>query len=442
MAQVLLVDDDQSFVSATAELLRLHGHKAATADSLGAARAAMQRQRPDLLLLDLMLPDGNGLELLDELKDALPQRIAIITGHPGIKSLIRGVSGPSVSYLTKPIESRDLLGLLKELDRSSDSATNDDESSRLHFGLMIGESPAIQDVYKKIQQVAPTDSTVLIQGESGTGKELVAEAIHRLSKRTGEFIAVNCGAFSRELIASELFGHEKGSFTGAARQHRGVFERAEGGTLFLDEITEMPLELQTHLLRTLETNRILRVGGEKEIPVNARLVAASNRDPAQAVADKNLREDLFFRLSVFPILLPPLRERVGDVRLLADYFLEELNQQHGKRCQFSEVALERLEGYKWPGNIRELCHTVHRAFILAGQDEGQIDVPDRFENALDSGSTETGLGPGRSIRDVEKELILSTLEHFNGDKRLAADTLGVSLKTLYNRLNEYGDGAA
>jgi DNA-binding NtrC family response regulator len=431
MPNILVVDDEPDFTSGIADYLRTREHSVVTANSLSAARTAINKQLPEVLLLDLMLPDGNGLELFEDFKDARPQKIILITGHSGIKSLIGDMAGDSVSYLKKPIELRDLL---KMIDSAAEDAPEAGDDAAAHFGVLFGESTAMQQVYKKISQVAGTDSTVFVQGESGTGKELVADAIHRLSKRSGSLVPVNCGGLSQELVASQLFGHEKGSFTGANKRHVGFFERASDGTLFLDEITEMPIEMQTHLLRVLETGKVLRVGGETEVPVNARLIAATNRDPAQAVRDGTLRDDLYFRLRVFPIELPPLRERQGDIALLAEYFLAALNRKNGCQKTFAPGALEAFEKHHWPGNVRELKHTLHRNFILAEDDH--VRAPDRFDN--EPLNDIEGLQAGRSIADVERDLILKTLEQLGGDKKAAALSLGVSLKTLYNRLSEYG----
>lgn len=430
MANILVVDDEPDFTSGIAKYLRLQKHTVTTANTLSGAREIIGKALPDVLLLDLMLPDGNGLELLDDFKEDRPQQVIFITGHSGVKSLIGGMAGDGVAYLKKPIEPRELLGLI---DSAAEVAPEIDASDAAHFSSLVGESEEMQSVYKKIEQVAGTDSTVLVQGESGTGKELVADALHRLSKRTGPFVPVNCGGLSKDLVSSQLFGHEKGSFTGANKRHIGFFERANDGTLFLDEITEMPLEMQTHLLRVLETGKVSRVGAESEVPVNGRLVAATNRDPAQAVRDGQLREDLYFRLQVFPIDLPPLRNRTGDVQLLAQYFLDQLNAKNGSGKRWSPEALDTFEKHSWPGNVRELKHTVHRTYILA--DDEVIGAPERFDEEP-LGDIE-GVRAGRSIADVEKDLILKTLEHLDGDKKAAALSLGVSLKTLYNRLSEY-----
>jgi DNA-binding NtrC family response regulator len=432
MAKVLIVDDEELFVSSLAELLKEDGHQVLTADSLAEAKHQLTQGTPDLLLLDLMLPDGNGLELFDAFHDGQPKKIIIITGHGSVRNLIGGMAGDGVSYMRKPIEARDLDGVLNALSKDDEKSTLPREHKR-GFGLLYGESKAMQQLYQQIKQVAVTNSTVFVQGESGTGKELVAEMLHRSSGRKGPFVPVNCGGLSKDLLSSQLFGHEKGSFTGAERQHVGFFERADGGTLFLDELTEMPVELQVHLLRVLETQKIMRLGSEKEIKVNARLVAATNRDPREAVNDGLLREDLYFRLSVFPLQLPPLRARHGDVPLLAQHFLDQINKENDTNRVFADDMLSELQAHHWPGNVRELKHAVHRAYIMSLDD--LISPPPGFLQEVPS-SVE-GVSVGRSIADVEKDLILSTLEHFEGDKNATASTLGVSLKTLYNRLKSY-----
>jgi DNA-binding NtrC family response regulator len=442
MAKVLLVDDEPDFVAAAIEMVQLHGHTVQSAARLEDARRILGSDVPDVLLLDLMLPDGNGLELLEELRDSAVKRVVFITGHPGIKSLIKNLSGPSVSYLTKPIDSRELISLLNDVEADDDGAGMESTQEAKHFGLLIGESGPMQAVYQQIERVARTASPVLVLGETGTGKELVAEAIHRASGRAGQFVAVNCGSLSRELAGSELFGHEKGSFTGAVRRHLGFFKRADAGTLFLDELAEMPVDLQPHFLRVLETGSVLPVGSEKEDQVNARIIAATNRDPKKAIAEKSLREDLYYRLSVFPIGLPPLRERAADVPLLVEHFLRDSRTTGGAQRAFSGESLKRLQAYHWPGNVRELKHVVQRASIMSDPESEELSLPDRFESPFGDQEARQGLTIGRSIRDVERELIMRTLEHLNGDKKAAAETLGISLNTLYNRLNAYeGKGA-
>ena len=308
------------------------------------------------------------------------------------------------------------------------------------FGRLYGSSTVMQDVYRMIEKVAPTEATVFITGESGCGKELVARTIHERSPRArGAFVAINCGAIPQNHIEAELFGHERGAFTGANRQHRGCFERAEGGTLFLDEITEMPLEMQVRLLRVLETGRFVRVGGDGEIRTNVRVLAATNRDALDAVRDGRLREDLMYRLAVFPIVLPPLRERDGDTELLAEHFLQNLNVEGGMSKRFSRAALTTIRAYHWPGNVRELKNAVHRAFIMA-EEFVELDLSGLACPAVEGECLRMPVGT--SLAEMERQAIFATLDHCRGNKRRAAEMLGVSLKTLYNRLTAYqADGA-
>jgi len=303
------------------------------------------------------------------------------------------------------------------------------------FGRLYGSSSVMQEVYRMIEKVAPTEATVFITGESGCGKELVARTIHERSSRArGGFVAINCGAIPQNLIEAELFGHERGAFTGANRQHRGCFERAEGGTLFLDEITEMAPEMQVRLLRVLETGRFTRVGGDGELRTNVRVLAATNRDAIDAVRDGRLREDLMYRLAVFPIVLPPLRERDGDTELLAEHFLQNLNVESGTSKRFSRAALTTIRAYHWPGNVRELKNAVHRAFIMA-EEFVELDLAGLACPAVEGECLRVPVGT--SLAEMERQAIFATLDHCRGNKRRAAEMLGVSLKTLYNRLTAY-----
>lgn len=331
------------------------------------------------------------------------------------------------------------------------------------LGALYGACPAMQRLFQTIGRLGPSSATVMVLGESGSGKELVAQAIHQLSERSRKaFVAVNCGALPENLIESELFGHERGSFTGAARTHRGCFERADGGTLFLDEVTEMPVDMQVRLLRVLETGRFCRVGGDQEITASVRVIAASNRDLGQAVADGRLREDLMYRLCVIPLPVPPLREREGDALLLAEMFLTELNVAHGTDKVYTQHARDRIAGFSWPGNVRELKNVVHRGYVLS-DDEVEVDVPASAAPAsspvVSSGAVpsmpsinsaiaarasvpvavarDIVIRVGTSLDDAERTLIMATLESVAGSKAKAAQVLGISLKTLYNRLHEY-----
>jgi DNA-binding NtrC family response regulator len=308
----------------------------------------------------------------------------------------------------------------------------------------MGQCEAMKKLAQQIEKVAGTEASVLVVGESGSGKELVARSIHTYSQRADQpFVPVNCGAIPASLIEAELFGHEKGSFTGAIAQNIGYFEHASGGTLFLDEVTEMPLDMQVQLLRVLETGTFHRVGGLQPVRVNVRIVAATNRDPYAAVAEGRFREDLLYRLAVVPLRVPPLRERVEDVPYLAQRFLDNFNNAEGSSKIFSKRALETLISYDWPGNVRELKNTIHRAFIMA---DSVVEIPSQAL-ARRPAKTQVAQGSlqmfvGTSLLQAQRELILATLAHHQGDKRRTARTLGISLKTLYNRLGTYESSAS
>ncbi|HYD94862.1 MAG TPA: sigma-54 dependent transcriptional regulator [Noviherbaspirillum sp.] len=313
------------------------------------------------------------------------------------------------------------------------------DNSFKHAGIMYGAATVMEQLHQQVEKVAATDATVLLVGESGTGKELIANAIHHASARRGEaFVAVNCGAIPAHLIEAALFGHEKGSFTGATRQHIGYFEHASRGTLFLDEITEMPAEMQVKLLRVLESGTFLRVGGDEEVKVDVRMVAATNRDLESAVKQGNLREDLMYRLAVFPVRVPPLRERGSDIEMLAHHFLQTLNEKENSQKVFSRNSLEVMRSYSWPGNVRELKNVVQRAFILAAD---TLDIEECISDLSSKKPTVhegyLNFFVGTPLADAQKEIILATLKHYSGNKRLTAEALGISLKTLYNRLKEY-----
>jgi len=305
---------------------------------------------------------------------------------------------------------------------------------------LLGDSEAMQEVFRLIERVGPTEASVLLTGESGSGKELAAQSIHdRSARRGGPFLAINCGAIPAGLIEAELFGYEKGSFTGAVRAHAGVFERAQGGTLLLDEVTEMPLDMQTRLLRVLETRKYYRVGASVEFSSDVRVIASTNRCPLQAVQNGQLREDLLYRLAVFPIDMPPLRNRGSDVELLAEHFLSELNVQSRTQKRLSAMARMTLKQHTWPGNVRELKNCIERAFILGDQ---TLELAPLIQNPAARGDVvpdgeRLDIRVGSRIDDMERSLIEATLDYFKGNKRRAADALGCSLKTLYNKLNGY-----
>ena len=365
-----------------------------------------------------------------------------MTGDGTAVTAVQALQHGALDYLTKPVDRARLRSVLARQATRMPAGEVVDLRGPLgeppRFGRLVGRSGAMRKIYELIERVAPTDASVLVTGESGTGKELVAETVHLLSRRRDEaFVAVNCGAMAPTLIESELFGHEKGSFTGADRRRIGFFERADGGTLFLDEITEMPQALQVKLLRVLESCAVTRVGASEPTPVNVRVIAASNRDPAEAMANGQLREDLFYRLNVFPIALPPLYEREADTSLLAEHFLQQVNVRDATRKRFTPRALARLQALSWPGNARELKNAVERAAILSDLtiDADALPVPQAEASIPSSDTLQVRIGT--PIAEIERRLILATLESLAGHKRRTAEALGVSLKTLYSRLNEY-----
>ena len=443
---VLIVEDEPDAAQAMAALLRLEGCHTAIAHSLAEARQQLMLRVPDLVLLDIMLPDGSGMTLFEDRDEFRDLHVALMTGHASLETSIQALRLGAADYLIKPVSARQLKAVLARarqpgVKRIQISTLEANAGVEGRFGHLRGRAPVMQKVYAQIARVAGTAVSVLLVGESGVGKEVVAQTIHDLSRRcTAAFLPVNCGAISPQLIESEMFGHEKGSFTGASRQHRGFFERANGGTLFLDEITEMPLDLQVRLLRVLETGTFMRVGSDELMETDVRILAATNRDPAKMVAQGRLREDLFYRLNVFQIIVPPLRERLEDVPLLAQHFLDLLNEREQASKTFDASGFARLCTHPWRGNVRELRNVVQRAFIMA---EGKViseacipfDPPGQAPAATGQSIT---VQVGCSLQDMERQLILATLEAMNGHKERAASILGISHKTLYNRLREYG----
>ncbi len=460
MAHALIVEDDAEAARLVAGVVADQGFTAACAGTLLDARRQLALQTPDLLLLDLRLPDGDGLDLLEDPELLGQPAVVLMTGHPQLPSALRAWREGALDYLVKPFTGEQLRAALarrqgpgREATGSASGRTTSPAATRSRLGLLVGASAPMQAVYRQIERVAPTPLTVMITGESGTGKELVARTLHDLSpRRARAFVAVNCGALSPHLAESELFGHERGSFTGADRQHPGLFEQAAGGTLFLDEITEMPLAMQVKLLRVLESGHFMRVGATGQQSADVRLLAASNRDPARAVAEGLLREDLFWRLDVFAVNLPPLRERPEDLGLLAAHLLAPMGSRGPDGRSLPDLdagALARLAGHDWPGNVRELRNVLKRAWIMgegptldAAQLEAALRRPAR--TAPPTPETATAPGPrlalplGLSLAEAERLLIEATLAHHGARREQAAATLGISLKTLYNRLRRYG----
>ena len=456
MTLILVVDDDPVSLSGLEALVSAEGFETAAAQDLASARVALEHHRPDALLVDIHLPDGSGLELAPDAVQAGVDLI-LVTGEATVEMAVEALRAGASDFLTKPVDGARLKTLLEGIARAGSyrreiSTLRSSLRELGRFGSMVGSSPAMQTVYDRIARVAPTDATVLVTGESGTGKELVAETVHRLSRRSHRaFITLNCGAIAAGLIESELFGHERGAFTGADRQRKGVFERAHQGTLFLDEVSEMPLELQVKLLRVLETGEYTRVGGEKAMRSDTRVIAASNRDLPASVAEGRFRGDLLYRLSVVPIELPALRDREDDLRVLTLHFLSALSLAEGRQKYLSREALAALEDYSFPGNVRELKNAVQQAFILS-DDEIRLEhlpsgplqrsvavrrglVPRSVEGA--SSLDVVAITLPSSLADAERLVIVATLERFDGDKARTAQILGISLKTLYSRLREF-----
>jgi len=442
MRHILIVDEDRAATDRLAGVAAASGFTCATARSLREAHGQIALQKPDIAFVDVRLPDGSGLQLLQEGGQLAGAEVVLLADRPTFDSSIEALRLHAADYLSKPVSELQLQAVLARL--SPPAAFNseigdlaDDVETRGHFGQLWGRSAPMRRVYDRMSRVSRTGAAVLITGESGTGKEVVAKTIHDLSRRRGEhFMAVNCGAISPQLIESELFGHEKGSFTGADRQHIGFFERAHGGTLFLDEVTEMPADLQVRLLRVLESGTLLRVGSTQTREVDVRIIAATNKDPQKAVDDGTLRADLFYRLNVFPIEMPPLRDRLDDIGLIADHFLREISSVEGRQKSFTPEALAQLGGYRWPGNVRELRNIVYRAYLMApGSLIGDPCLPQPEEEAqVDAPAISLPLG--MSLKDVKRRVTLATFEHL-GKREMTAATLGISDKSLYMVLKDH-----
>jgi DNA-binding NtrC family response regulator len=439
MPHALAIDDDPNFLLALSELIQAQGFTVHAASTLRDARALVGHRMPDVVLVDLYLPDGKGTDLLEVLGNGALAKVMVMTGHADVESAVQALRLGVSDYLTKPLD----IGRLKELladvavaalpsgpkaEGVAGSAAEPHATDGL--GLLLGSSPVMRTLYDMLERVAPTDAAVFLIGESGTGKDLAAQTLHLLSRRAkAPFLPLNCGAVSPTLIESELFGHEQGSFTGAERRHRGYFERAHQGTLFLDEVTEMPIELQVKLLRVLETGQVTRTGGDEPVNVDVRVIAATNRDPHEAVREGKMREDLLYRLMVFPVHMPPLRERGGDVDLLAGFFLGQLNERHGTAKVWTAAALDRLRDYPWPGNVRELKNVVHRSFIMADAEITPDCLPPTWIGGAGASSRKS-FQIGVSLEEVKGWLIRATLGSCDGNKSKAAEVLGISPSAL------------
>ncbi len=446
---ILIVDDEKNAREGLARALQ-RTYDVQLADHGAKALELVGSQHFDVVLSDVRMPGMDGLTLLQRILARTPQPVVImLTAFGSIELAVEAMKRGAYDFMTKPINLDRLEMLLQRALRSREVET---ENRELHeqlnkkFGLesFVGTSLAMQEVYDTIKQVAPSRATVLITGETGTGKELVAHAIHRLSPRAkSPFVAVHCAALSETLLESELFGHEKGSFTGAAERRRGRFELADGGTLFLDEIGEINPATQVKILRVLGERNFERVGGNETIDTDVRLIAATNRDLEQMVAQGKFRQDLFFRLDVVAIRLPPLRERAGDIPLLIQHYLAEFAAENAKKIEsISPDAMDLLTAYSWPGNVRELVTAVERMVVLARGDKLTVrDLPVNIrENTANTArvSLSAVKGGALSINDAERQLIVRALELHKGNVTKAAIELGISRRTLHRKLNEYG----
>jgi len=445
-SRILVVEDDASARAGLTELVRTWGFKAEAAIDGQDALSKITSFRPAIILADLVMPRLDGIELLRALKDELSEIIyVIITAQGSVDSAVMALKEGAYDYLTKPVDPQRLKILVdKAVERHETLREVAALRRQLHdqgqFGKTIGNSPAIRKVYRLIEQAAPTEASLLISGESGTGKELIAQTIHQLSPRAPyPFIAINCAAIPETLLESELFGHERGAFTGAVERRPGCFELANRGTLFLDEIAEMASGTQAKLLRVLQERTVRRLGGHQEQPVDVRIIAATNLNPREAVARGRLREDLFYRLNVVAIPMPPLRDRREDIPLLVQAFLVDFSERNKKNVKaVDQRAMRLLETYGWPGNVRELRNVIERAVILTPNEFIEVDhlPPDLLENRPKPTSPLV-LTPGMTVDEAERRLIEITLEHTRNNKTRAAEILGISVKTLHNKLNRF-----
>jgi DNA-binding NtrC family response regulator len=431
---ILIVDDDVGFVRAAAGVARTLGFEVVVAGSVAQALSRIRADSFDLAVIDLSLPDGSGLELLEHIDLGGRTQAILITGNPTVESALKAMRLPIVDYVIKPLH----VGRFRELLETAAARVPlpSPEGGGPWHGI-AGPSPAMAAVRQQAARVAPTEASVFIEGESGVGKELVAAAIHAESGRAGPFVALNCGAVPAELLNSQLFGHERGSFTGANARHVGLFEQAQGGTLFLDELSEMPVHLQVHLLRALETRRIRRVGGGEDIPVDVRIVSATNRPHADAIRSGLLRADLYYRLAEFPMHVPPLRERIADILPIAELFLARLNERYDTRRALTRSGADGLQRYPWPGNIRELKNIIQRAYILAETDLITPTLPLVAGHALAETASTITFVVGTPLEEIERRILFKTLAYYDNNKSRAAQALGITTRTIYNRLSSY-----
>src|SRR5271157_5960296 len=453
--KVLIVEDEENERNGLAELIRAWGYETDTADDGVQGLAKFESWGPAIVVTDLKMPRMDGLELLEQIA-AAPQQVAVIllTGIGRIDAAVTAMKCGAFDFIEKPVNPTRLRNILQSATRIRGTERELEASRRKLrdvgvLGSLVGPSKKMQEVFRLIEMVAPSTASVLITGESGTGKELVARTVHALSPRkTNPFVAINCAAIPETLIESEVFGHEKGAFTGALERRTGCFELAEGGNLLLDEIGEMPIATQAKLLRVLEDRKLRRLGSTSETSVDVRVLAATNKPPEEAVARGQLRNDLFYRLNVFNINLPPLREHKEDLPDLVNALLADMNEKHNRHVAgVSEPVMNAFQSNAWPGNVRELRNTLERAVIVCDSPLVEMKhLPPGFGQVVARAPVQetnaVRLGVGTTVGEAERLLILKTLEATNNNKTRAAEILGISLKTLHNKLKEYGSHSA
>ncbi|AKU91318.1 sigma-54-dependent transcriptional regulator [Vulgatibacter incomptus] len=443
---VLVVDDDRANLDSVSRIFEKEGLSPRSAYSGEEALAVLQRERIDVLITDLMMPGISGADLLRACRSVSPEtEVVLMTAHGTVETAVEAMKDGAYDFLTKPLKKHNLVkSVRKALEKQELVKENRRLRARVaqlsKTGGLVGNSPAFRAIMDIARQAAPSSATILLLGESGTGKELVARAIHDLSTRAdAPFVPLNCAAIPESILESELFGYEKGAFTGAAGRKEGRFERAHRGTLFLDEVGEMSPSVQVKLLRAIQEGEIERLGGTQAVKVDVRLVAATNRDLAQDVKEGRFREDLYYRLNVVKIGLPPLRERHGDVPLLSDHFLRAFCEKNGKTILgFTKAAMEAMERYGWPGNVRELENAIERAVVLSrGEIVDLVDLPETVRGAMDgaAGSRAIVIPIGTPMDEIELRVIHETLRVTGGDKTLAAQLLGIATRTIYRKLD-------
>lgn len=453
--KVLIVEDEENERTGLAELISSWGYRAETAEDGVEGLQKVTEWSPSIVVTDLKMPRMGGLELLERIGgDSRTVAVIVVTAQGTIASAVQAMRMGAYDYITKPVDTDRLRTILQNAAALLGTRTELEVTRRKlrdsgSLGSLVGNSKKMQEIFRLVEMVAPSTASVLITGASGTGKELVARTIHELSSRRNKpFVPINCAAIPETLIESEIFGHEKGAFTGALERRTGCFELAEGGTLLLDEIGEMPVATQAKLLRVLEDRKLRRLGSKVETEVDVRVLAATNKVPEEAVARGELRNDLYYRLNVFNIHMPLLREHKEDIPALVDSLVKDMSAKHGRKAAaVSEAVLHLFQNYSWPGNVRELRNTLERAVIVC---EGAVvetkHLPPGFGQSTLRTSSEdpdaVHLGVGTTVEEAEKLLILKTLEATNNNKTKAADILGISLKTLHNKLKEYGSAQA